>query len=41
MGFQYAGLLLALIGCVIAPIAYIFFFRGGRVRERSTRATKA
>ncbi|CAK9784646.1 putative polyamine transport protein specific for spermine [Cutaneotrichosporon oleaginosum] len=40
MGFQYAGLLLALIGCVIAPIAYIFFFKGGRVRERSSRATK-
>ncbi|KAJ9123324.1 hypothetical protein QFC22_001523 [Naganishia vaughanmartiniae] len=40
MGFQYAGLLLALIACVIAPIPYIFFFKGGAVRKRSTRATQ-
>lgn len=40
MGFQYAGLLLALIGVVIAPIPFIFFFKGGAIRERSTRATK-
>jgi len=40
MGFQYAGLTLACIGVVIGPIPYIFFFYGGKVRERSTRATK-
>ncbi|GHJ84534.1 hypothetical protein NliqN6_0936 [Naganishia liquefaciens] len=27
MGFQYAGLLLALIACVISPIPYLFFFK--------------
>jgi len=40
MGFQYAGLLFALIAVVIAPIPYIFFFKGGAIRERSTRAVK-
>lgn len=38
--FPYAGLLLACVGVVIAPIAYVFFFYGGAVRRRSTRATK-
>jgi hypothetical protein len=41
MGFQYAGLLLALISVVIAPIPFVFYFKGGKVRERSTRAVKA
>ncbi|GHJ86014.1 hypothetical protein NliqN6_2416 [Naganishia liquefaciens] len=40
MGFQYAGLLLALIACVIAPIPFLFYFKGEAVRMRSTRATK-
>jgi hypothetical protein len=40
MGFQYAGLLLALIACVIAPIPFLFYFKGGAVRMRSSRATK-
>ncbi|THV06107.1 MFS polyamine transporter [Dendrothele bispora CBS 962.96] len=40
MGFQYAGLLLALIGVVIAPIPFIFFWWGGRIRARSKRASK-
>lgn len=40
LGFQYAGLLLACVGTVIGPIAYVFFFYGGNIRRRSTRATK-
>jgi multidrug resistance protein len=40
MGFQYAGLLIALISVVIAFIPYLFFFKGGAIRERSTRAVK-
>lgn len=40
MGFWQAGLVIALVGCVIAPIPYIFFFYGGGVRERSKRAVK-
>lgn len=40
MGFQYAGLLLALIACVISPIPFLFFWKGGAVRARSSRATK-
>jgi hypothetical protein len=40
MGFQYAGLLLALIACVISPIPFLFFFKGEAVRKRSSRATK-
>ncbi|TFK32293.1 MFS polyamine transporter [Crucibulum laeve] len=38
MGFQYAGLLLALVGCVIAPMPFIFYKYGGRIRARSSRA---
>lgn len=30
MGFQYAGLLLALIGVAIAPIPFIFYRHGGK-----------
>lgn len=40
LGFQYAGLFLALVSCLIGPIPYIFFFKGGKIRERSTRAVK-
>ncbi|KAJ9094569.1 hypothetical protein QFC20_006884 [Naganishia adeliensis] len=40
MGFQYAGLLLALIACAISPIPFLFFFKGEAVRKRSSRATK-
>lgn len=40
MGFQYAGLTLAMISCVIIPIPFLFFFKGGDVRKRSSRATK-
>jgi hypothetical protein len=38
MGFQYAGLLLALVAVVIGPIPYVFFYKGGAVRQRSKRA---
>ncbi|KAG6907781.1 hypothetical protein DXG01_007388 [Tephrocybe rancida] len=41
MGFQYAGLLLALIACVITPIPFVFFWYGGRIRGRSRMANKA
>lgn len=40
MGFQYAGLLLACLGLLIAPIPYVFFFYGHRIRARSAKATK-
>ncbi|PPQ69265.1 hypothetical protein CVT24_000071 [Panaeolus cyanescens] len=40
MGFQYAGLLLALIAVAIGPIAFIFFFYGERIRAKSKRATQ-
>jgi hypothetical protein len=40
LGFQYAGLFLALVGCCLIPIPYLFFFKGGAIRERSKRATK-
>lgn len=39
LGFQYAGLLLALVSVLIGPIPYVFFFKGGAVRARSKRAT--
>jgi hypothetical protein len=41
MGFQYAGLLLALISCLIMPIPFVFYKYGGGIRSRSTRATTA
>ncbi|KAF9463757.1 MFS polyamine transporter [Collybia nuda] len=41
MGFQYAGLLLALIACLILPIPFVFYKYGGGIRSRSTRATTA
>ncbi|KIJ54461.1 hypothetical protein M422DRAFT_73490 [Sphaerobolus stellatus SS14] len=40
MGFQYAGLLLALIATAIMPIAFFFFKYGGSIRLRSKRASK-
>ncbi|KAK7462843.1 hypothetical protein VKT23_007419 [Stygiomarasmius scandens] len=40
MGFQYAGLLLALIGVVIAPIPFVFFWWGDKIRAKSKRASK-
>ncbi|KAF8996140.1 MFS polyamine transporter [Cyathus striatus] len=39
MGFQYAGLLLALVGCAIAPMPFIFYRYGGAIRARSKRAS--
>ncbi|KAK8866186.1 hypothetical protein IAR55_001337 [Kwoniella newhampshirensis] len=38
LGFQYAGLLLALVSVVIGPIPFFFFFKGGAVRKNSKRA---
>lgn len=40
MGFWQAGLTLACISVAIAPIPFIFFFKGGPIREASKRATK-
>ncbi|KAJ3827584.1 major facilitator superfamily domain-containing protein [Lentinula raphanica] len=41
MGFQYAGLLLALVGVLIAPIPFIFYKYGERIRSKSARASQA
>ncbi|KAF5384078.1 hypothetical protein D9615_003429 [Tricholomella constricta] len=41
MKFQYAGLLLALVACVIGPMPFIFYRFGGQIRKRSSRATTA
>ncbi|KAG7096278.1 hypothetical protein E1B28_003726 [Marasmius oreades] len=41
MGFQYAGLLLALVAVAIGPIPYVFFIYGERIRKRSVMATQA
>ncbi|WWD09707.1 hypothetical protein V865_007835 [Kwoniella europaea PYCC6329] len=40
LGFQYAGLFLALVACCIGFIPYIFFFKGERIRKASKRAFK-
>ncbi|KIM36325.1 hypothetical protein M413DRAFT_20550 [Hebeloma cylindrosporum] len=40
MGFQWAGLLLALIATAIAPIPFVFYTYGERIRGRSARATQ-
>lgn len=40
MGFQWAGLLLALAACAIAPIPFIFYFNGETIRMRSSRASQ-
>ncbi|KAG6833256.1 hypothetical protein H0H87_009431 [Tephrocybe sp. NHM501043] len=41
MRFQFAGLLLALVACAIAPMPFIFYRYGERIRCGSKRATKA
>ncbi|KAG6832200.1 hypothetical protein H0H87_002310 [Tephrocybe sp. NHM501043] len=41
MRFQFAGLLLALVACVIGPMPFIFYRYGERIRCGSKRATKA
>ncbi|KAF8066995.1 MFS polyamine transporter [Lyophyllum atratum] len=41
MGFQYAGLLLALVACAIGPIPFVFYRYGGRIRTGSRMASKA
>ncbi|KAG5636686.1 hypothetical protein H0H81_007147 [Sphagnurus paluster] len=41
LGFQYAGLLLGLVACVIAPMPFVFYRYGGAVRSRSAMASKA
>lgn len=41
MGCQYAGLLLALISCLILPIPFVFYRYGDSIRAKSTRATTA
>ncbi|RDB29863.1 hypothetical protein Hypma_013845 [Hypsizygus marmoreus] len=41
MGFQYAGLLLALVACAIGPLPYVFFIYGEQVRSRSKMASQA
>ncbi|KAE9411519.1 MFS polyamine transporter [Gymnopus androsaceus JB14] len=41
MGFQWAGLLLALVAIVIAPIPFVFYRYGERIRCSSKRATKS
>lgn len=40
MGFQYAGLLLALLALAIAPIPFVFYKYGERIRMGSKRASK-
>lgn len=40
MGFQYAGLLLALVGVAIAPIPFFFYRYGESIRSRSARASQ-
>ncbi|TRM63626.1 major facilitator superfamily domain-containing protein [Schizophyllum amplum] len=40
MGFQYAGLLLALVSVAIMPIPFVFFIYGERIRQKSNMATK-
>ncbi|CAK5265442.1 unnamed protein product [Mycena citricolor] len=40
MGFQYAGLLLALVSVVILPIPFVFYVYGERIRMRSAKASK-
>ncbi|KAJ7143807.1 polyamine transporter [Mycena epipterygia] len=40
MGFQWAGLLLALVSVIIAPIPFVFYVYGYRIRMRSEKASK-
>lgn len=39
MGFQYAGLLLALLTLIMAPIPFYLFARGAGIRARSDYAS--
>ncbi|KAF7368751.1 MFS polyamine transporter [Mycena venus] len=41
MGFQWAGLLLALVAVVIMPIPFVFYVYGYRIRTRSEKASKS
>ncbi|OCF37278.1 spermine transporter [Kwoniella heveanensis BCC8398] len=41
LGFQYAGLFLALVSVCIGFIPYIFFFKGASIRNGSKRAMKS
>ncbi|KAK0458255.1 spermine transporter [Desarmillaria tabescens] len=41
MGFQYAGLLLALVSVAIAPIPFVFYVYGEKIRQRSKKATQS
>lgn len=40
LGFQYGGLLLALVSVVIIPIPYYFYYKGASVRKRSKRTVQ-
>ncbi|KAJ7653075.1 major facilitator superfamily domain-containing protein [Mycena polygramma] len=40
MGFQWAGLLLALVAVAIMPIPFVFYVYGYRIRLRSEKASK-
>lgn len=40
MGFQWAGLLLACVSILIAPMPFFFFKYGEGIRTRSKRASK-
>ncbi|KAJ7773860.1 MFS polyamine transporter [Mycena metata] len=40
MGFQWAGLLLAMVSVAIAPIPFVFYAYGYRIRLRSGKASK-
>ncbi|KAH9475800.1 Major facilitator superfamily multidrug transporter NAG4 [Psilocybe cubensis] len=40
MGFQWAGLLLALVALAIAPVPFVFYKYGHKVRAHSARATQ-
>ncbi len=39
MGYQYAGLLLALLCCILAPLPFILFRYGAAIRSRSDYAS--
>lgn len=38
MGYQFAGLLLALIGFLIAPLPFVLFAKGELIRSKSKYA---
>lgn len=40
LGFQYGGLLLALVSVVIMPIPFYFYYKGAAVRKRSKRTVQ-